>query len=91
MSDPFVTASHDVLFEEDGEAIVCDACGAVIAPAREDAASADDDATSVAGKGTYLVGRGGAFAKEDVPLCPECGVAIVHAAQTRWDIEDEEG
>ena len=89
MSEPFVTASHEVLFDDE-ETPHCDACGAVFG-AGPDQARSEADGADTSGKGTYVTGRGGAFVHEDVPLCPECGVAIAHAAMALWDAEEEDG
>lgn len=73
------TASHEVLFAG-GEGERCDVCGASL-----------DDAEARGGSGAYLFARGDEIREEEVPLCLECGTAILATALSRWEIEEEEG
>lgn len=92
--EPYVTASHHVLFEDaqddesDEDATRCDACGAVL---RKSDLLGDDDGFAVAGRGVYVWTRGDEVRREDAPLCPACASAIGMSALARWEIEEEEG
>jgi hypothetical protein len=83
--EPFVVASHRVLFAEPEHA-ACDACGAALPHA-----GADEGGYRVAGEGVYMWTRGEQVRFDRAPLCPECASAIGMTALARWEIEEEEG
>jgi hypothetical protein len=91
--EPFVTASHHVLFEDaaknaDAGAERCDACGVALRPTD---LLGDDEGFAIAGRGVYISTRGDEVRYEDAPLCPACASAIGMSALARWEIEEEEG
>jgi hypothetical protein len=83
----FVTASHEVLFE-DVEATRCDVCAALIVADAEDASSPGYD---VRGSGLLVWSRGEERRYQEPPLCAGCAAAIGVSALQRWEIEEEEG
>ncbi len=81
----FVTAGHDVLFQ-DHEAKCCDVCkDPVEAPEEE------EEGFSVRGRGLLVWTRGEERRYQEPPLCPGCAAAIGMTALQRWEIEEEEG
>jgi hypothetical protein len=90
----FVTAGHDVLFEESAETR-CDVCGTPVperALDRSASASEDDDeGPLVGGRGLLVWARGDERRYQEPPLCPACAAAIGVSALQRWEIEEEEG
>lgn len=87
-SVPFMTATHELLFQSDAAAPRCDACGAELA---KDSGDAHDEGFAIAGRGLYMWTRGDEVRVEDAPLCPSCASAIGMSALARWEIEEEEG
>lgn len=83
MSEPFVTATHAALFEED-RFPTCDICGEAIAPD-------EDEGPAVPGRAHYVSMRGDTLCHEEQPLCPGCAVAVGVTAIQRWDVEEDEG
>jgi hypothetical protein len=88
IAQSFVTASHEVLFE-DVEATRCDVCAALIVA--EDASSPDDRRYDVRGSGLLVWSRGEERRYQEPPLCAACAAAIGVSALQRWEIEEEEG
>jgi hypothetical protein len=81
----FVTASHNVLFQ-DLENHRCDVCHEAL-PATED----DSPRHEVPGRGLLVWTRGEERRYQEPPLCPACAAAIGVSALRHWEIEEEEG
>ena len=80
----FVTAGHEVLFQDE-EIRCCDVCrDPVDAPE-------DEEGFSVRGRGLLVWTRGEERRYQEPPLCPGCAAAIGMTALQRWEIEEEEG
>jgi hypothetical protein len=84
--DELVVASHEALFQAEGDPR-CDACDAALPPPDD----GDDDDFRIPGQGVYLWTRGDERRFEKAPLCAECASAIGMTALARWEIEEEEG
>ena len=80
----FAVVGHEALFEESGEPLACDVCGAQVG---EDSG----EGPAVPGLGMYLWARGEETRREEVPLCAACAAALGVTALARWEIEEEEG
>src|ERR1700722_3092245 len=80
-SAAFVTATHAILFADEGPH--CDVCG-------DPLADDDDPEAALTGSGLYIWSHGGQIVYEEPPLCAACGTAIGMSALLRWEIEEEE-
>ncbi len=83
----FVTAGHDVLFEET-EAKRCDVCDGSL-----ETEPSDDEETGygVGGRGLLVWARGDENRYQEPPLCATCAAAIGVSALQRWETEEDEG
>lgn len=79
--DPFVCATHDVLFTPDATPR-CDVCG--------DAVPDVDDPESTAGRALFVTTRGDEVRYESPPLCARCASAIGASVLARADVEEED-
>lgn len=90
MSDPpprpedevCVTASHDALFEDEGER--CEMCGCELAPG-------EDSGEHPAGRAALVWVRGEERREQEAPLCPECATTVGVTALRAWEVEEDEG
>jgi hypothetical protein len=78
--ETFTTIGHEELFAVEAT-LMCDACGQPL--------TVEDESFAINGEGEYVWTRGDEVRREKAPLCPTCATAIVGAAISAWDIEDE--
>ena len=81
----FVTASHEILFQ-DTDASRCDVCSETLR-----AHEAEDSDLEVQGRGLLVWTRGEERRYQEPPLCAACAAAVGVSALQRWEIEEEEG